>query len=395
MTQFDLHYPLFKKYKHPILGILCNILVGLCCCILLLSVVYGFFILFMSYESVFFLTTCCSIYVFGTVLIFTIRSLYSSMYDEQEQNLLKSLPIRQSEILTAGYLNYLKESLFISSFFYVVAIVVALYKYSSLKYCFVYLFLSFLVPSLAIFFSMLLCTLKRSFSLKKELESENDKLYLKNESTLKSLVCFEKKNIFCFPTLKVELISQFILFFIVTLLSIYVNQIFIILFVLHPAFTAVNFSSFSREGKYHFLLETLPVNFQKRILSKIIAYVGLVVPVILLCMFFIAVMLKSWIVIFYSVPFILCIVNMTIIGLCCSKKRAIFNWINQREAIRLNFNAILKCFAIALLTSFVVFIPESLMTINVIVILSITVFNIVFFIVGMKRIFYDTEFPKR
>ena len=383
---------LFKRYKHPILGVLCNIFVGLCCGILLISVAYGFFVLFMSYATEYTLAVRCSAFVFFLALIFTLRSLYSSMYGKQEQNILKSLPIKRSEILTAIFINYFKEILLISSLFYLVAVVVSLYKYSSLKYCFVYLVLSFLVPSIAIIFSMLLCALKRRFFSKKKLRVKKANWTKKNESTLKSLVRFEKKNIYSFPTLKMELISQFVFLVVTTLLSIYVNQIFIISYVLYPAFTAVNFSSYSREGKFHFLLETLPVVSPKRFCSKIIAYVSLVVPQILLCMFFIAIMLKSWMVVLYCIPFILCILNMTVIGLFNSKKNAKFDWTSQREAVRVDLSAILKSFAMALLTSGVVFVPETLLTIKVIVALLVSIFNIVFFIVVMKRITHDTEF---
>ena len=377
---------LFQKCKHPVLSVVRNFFVGICCCILLLSVAYGFFELFKSYANATALCVHCSMYVFFSVFILTIKRLYSSLHGEREQCLLKALPVKNSEILIAIFIKNLKRNLYISSFFYCIACFAFLYKYSSLNICFVCFVLAFVVPSLAILFSMFLCFLRNKFFKERRKEDGNGILNYNSKTVLNSLITFERKNIYHFSTLKMELITQNILFILVSLLSVYVHRFFIVAYVLHPALSAVNYSSFSREGKFHFILKSLPLNDNDRFYAKIIAYVRQVLPVILLCLFFVALKLESWDIICFIPSFVFCIVNMAIVGVLCSKRNSNFCWVEQREATRVNVGVILKCFTIAFLTCSMVFIPESLFVIKIVAILIVTVFNVVLTILGVRKI---------
>ena len=377
---------LFRKYNYFVISLFMNAIVGASCCLLLAVAFFGLQSFFSTLENANKILLMCSVLSLSFSFIFTIRTVYSFLYSGKDTNLLRTLPVTRSEVVFSNILYFYKKHIIVSIYLFAAAVVAILKTTSDFSVFFVSIVSAVFVPLvaifLAVFFAFVSNILSRSIESKKRLR----KLYFKKHEALNSLVRYEFRNLSQFSSLKVEIIMQIFSFVAFTFVSAVSSPRFLAALVVYPALGMINVSSFSREGDFHNILETLPISDKKRFLSKIIFYSIIILPLFFAIFLFASYKTKDFSIILKILPVILFVVNISFLGLKADRKNPKTHWTNPQEAFRMNFPVFFASIFIGVVTAASLFFPEFVFLKNeAIGFLFSVVFNLFFFAITFLR----------
>lgn len=376
---------LFRKYRSFAVSFIINGIVG-CSCFILLTVAF----LGLS----FFYSTCasCQVLYIASALIFvysflvTIKIAYALMYSGKDIYLLKTLPVTQSEIFTCHFVYFYKNQILFSLYIIASAIYALIKKDISLTILLEGLFLAFVVPAITILFVMIISTIIYFFSHFFIISNRNKKLKFKQTSSFFSLVKYEKRNFLLFSSLKTEIVVQWIMSLAFTVIAFKTNYRYMSFIALYPAISMINISSFSREGEFYKILQTLPINNKKRIMVKVCFYMLLTFPVFIVCYGAIFAMTRKLILLLLLIPNLLFILNTSLIGVKADFKNPKIHWTNPQEAFRMNYLVFFGCILLGIITELMIFYSNLIFIKNrYIGIVGVILLNFLLFLILIPR----------
>ena len=372
---------LFRQYRSTAISVIMNGIVG-CSCFILLAVVFlGLSFFYSSIGANQVLYVVCGLIFLYSFLI-TIKTAYAFMYSRNDINLLKSLPVTHSEIFVCDFFYFYKNQILFSLYITASGIYALIKNNFSLKLLLEGLFLALLMPAATISFVIILSAIIHFFSQNFSISSRNKKIEFRKTESFSSLIKFEKYNLSSFSSLKVEILMQWGMSLVFTVIALKTNFKYLSFISLYPAISMVNNSSFSREGKFHNILQTLPIDYKKRIISKICFYMLLVFPIFLVSYGIIFIMSREIIILLILCPNLLFIINTSLIGLKSDMKNPKTHWTNHQEAFRMNYPIIFINILLLSITELFSFYPELICIKNPYFgIFVATIFNISLFLI--------------
>lgn len=369
---------LFRKYSSPVVSLVMNSIVG-CSCFILLSVAFlGLFYFYSTLEKEQIFCIAVSLIIVYSFLS-TIKSAYAFMYSGQDVNLLKTLPITKSETLISIFTYFYKNQILFSIYIISSAIYSIIKNDFSLQILLEGILLALIVPAGTIFFVMVLSSFIHSISCLVSISKRNKKLKFQKNTVLSSLIKFEWDNIKLFSSLKTEIIIELVMSAVFTSLAIKTNLKYLALLALYPAISMINVSSFSREGKFHNILQTMPIANRKRIIAKVFFYLTMISPIFVFFYTISYFKIRCLIIPLGLFPNLLFLLNIAMIGVKTDKRNPKTKWTNPQEAFRMNFLVFFGSILIGTITEALIFCPEWLMITNQYLgILGATTFNLIF-----------------
>lgn len=354
---------LFRKYRSVAVSIIINGIVGCSCFILLSTVFLGLSFYYTSIESNQVLYIASGL-IFVYSFLITIKTAYAFMYSGKDINLLKTLPITQSEVFACNFVYFYKNQIPFSLYIIASAIYALIKNNFSPKILLEGFFLAFIVPAATILFVMVISTIIHFLSHFFVILSKNKKIKFKKMSSFLSLVKYERKNFSLFSSLKTEILMQWVMSLSFTVIVLKTNLTYLSFISLYPAISMINNSSFSREGEFHNILQTLPIDSKKRIMAKVFFYLLLEIPIFVVCYGIIFAKTKEIIILFLLIPNLLFILNTSLIGLKSNMKNPKTHWTNPQEAFRMNYPVFFGCILLGIITELLAFFPEFILIKN-------------------------------
>ena len=347
---------LFRRYPSKVVSIMVNSVVGICCLILLAFAFLGLDDFLSGYGNIEKIVSISGRIIFVFCFLATIRSAYSFLYSGSDIDFLKTLPTTQSEIITSNFIYFLKRQLPVSLFF-ILATLSALEKYEPSFFLILgIILLGFLIPLIAISLSFILCFIIHLIAQKTAHTNINQPLSFSKSSTLFSLVKFEIRNFKRFPSLKTEIIMQWFVSAVFTFSAINSDVRWLAAVAIYPALSMVNISSFSREGSFHDMLETLPIKTSDRFLAKTVFYFLIVLTILLVCFAITALKNENLEILLSLIPSICFLTNITIIGIKIDSRMPKIHWTNPQDAFRMNLPFLFGSILLGVLTEGATFI---------------------------------------
>ncbi len=338
---------LFKKYDSVILSFVVNIIILLSVLFFVLSFFWAFYYLFANYGTFYdALSACCMLSVSSSFFLAVGKE---SDFLFKNDDFLLSLPILKSERFIAIQISIYKSEILISLFFFI-ALALSIHSIA-ISSVFLILICALISPIVALPFSIIAgywlnVVLKR----RKKSRTSTAKGFKFKSFCIKC----EMQNLFRFPSLIVELISQIIFYLIVIIISLSDFR-FLGLFLVYNSLSSINTTSFSREGRMYDFLRTLPLNPQIRYMPKIALYLLFSLPLLFICMLIVAIVSTSYGILFYFVPLAINLINITLIGLEKGASCPKVDWVNRQDALQFNYGALISCLAVTLVTSIMLF----------------------------------------
>lgn len=363
---------LFKKHSSPILSIVLNFVVLLSVLFFVIFFFFSFCQFFVNYDSFFeALSICCKLSISSCFFLSVFKECD---FFSNKNDFLESLPVSKAERLFALQISIYKSEIFLSLFFFL-SLAISIQSFD-LTNVLIMIICTVISPLIAIPFSVVVGYILsythriRKIAIKKEPHKEfNLKAFL--------LKC-EIKNLLRFPSLIMELVFQVIFYGIVVVISIF-NPKFISLFLVYNSLSSINSTSFSREGRMFDFLRSLPLNNKDRFLPKILINLLYSLPLLFLCLFIVSFKSASYHILFYSIPFTLSIINITVTGLRKGAENPTVEWVNHQDALQINYSSLASCLAISLATIIVLFNPfNESQVFNIIVLTLINIFILVY-----------------
>lgn len=377
---------LFRKYNHFVISIFMNTIVGASCLLLLAVAFFGLQTFFATIKNTKKILLMCSALSLSVSFIFTIRTVYSFLYSGKDTNLLRTLPVTRSEVVCSNILYFYKNHIVVSIYLFAAAVAATLRATSDFFTILVSFVSALFVPLVAIFLALFVAFVSNKLSKIVESKKRLKKLYFKKHESLNSLVRYEFRNLSQFSSLKIEIIMLIFSFAAFTFVSVVSNPRFLAVLVVYPALGMINVSSFSREGDFHNILETLPISEKKRFLSKIIFYSIIILPLFFASFLFASYKTNDFSIILKILPVILFVVNISFLGLKADRKNPKIHWTNPQEAFRMNFPVFFAGIFVGAVTAASLFFPEFVFLKNgTIGFLFSIVFNLCFFTMTLLR----------
>ncbi|WP_170861501.1 hypothetical protein [Fibrobacter sp. UWB7] len=348
---------LFKKYRYPVISIIMNGIVG-CSCFILLAVAFlglSFFYTTVDQDKIIYIA--CGLIIVYSFLV-TVKTAYAFFFSGKDIDLLKTLPITKTEIFASNFVFFYKNQILFSLYIISSAVYSLLRDAFSLEVLLEGLVLAFLIPAITILFVFFLSLIIHFFSQFFTDSRINEKLKFKKRSSFFSLVIYEKKNLLLFASLKTEILLQWVMSIVFTAIAFKVNYKYISFISLYPAISMINVSSFSREGKFHNILQTLPIDNRKRIMAKVTFYMLLVFPVFILCYGTLFAMTRKILILLLLIPNLLFVLNTSLMGVKTDMKNPRIYWTNPQESFRMNFLVFFSCIFLGVVTELLTFYPD-------------------------------------
>ena len=370
---------LFRKYGRPVQNVVINVFVGVCCIFLLFVAFLGLQYFFSTISGVGKMLLVCSLFSFSFSLFITIRSVYSFLYSGKDSDLLKTLPVTRGEIVLANVLYFYKKQIFVSFYLFASAMLPMLKETKFFSICVACVIAAIVFPLMAILVSVIFSFIAKNIEMKFDAAKRWGKLYFQKDTCLHSLVKYEFRNLLSFSSLKFELLSQLFCFVCFVFISINRDIRFLGLLLIFPAISMINISSFSREGDFHSVLESLPISGKKRILAKVIFYCVITLPLFAASFIFIAYTKNEYSLLLKLLPITLFVINTSLLGVTKGKQNLNVRWTNPQEAFRLDLFVIVINLLLGFVTSFTIFFIKD----ESIGIICATVLNISFFVLKL------------
>lgn len=349
---------LFRKYSSKIISLIMNLIVGMCCFILLAFAFLGLAYFLSGYGNVNKILSISGWMIFIFCFLTTIKTAYSFLYCGKDLNFLRTLPVTRLEIIASNVIYFYRKQVLVSLFFTSAAL------YGLMKFepsCFQVVngvLLGLIIPLIAIFLSILLAFLVHLLEKRKKVIKNRSGLVFLRNSVLVSLLKFEIENFRRFASLKMEIVLQLFCSAAFTLSAIKNNTIYLAFVVLYPALSMVNVSSFSREGELHNMLETLPIEKKNRIMAKVVFYLLIELPILLICFLLVSLKKNDMSILLQLIPGIFFLVNITMVGIKVGSENPKIHWTNPQDAFQMNFVLLLGSLLFGLLIESMTFLLD-------------------------------------
>ena len=354
---------LFKKYRFPVVSIIMNGIVG-CSCFILLAVAFlglsFFYTTVDQYKIIYIASGLIIVYSF----LITIKTAYAFLFSGKDMDLLKTLPITKAEIIASHFVYFYKNQIWFSLYIIASAVYTLLRGVFSLGMLFEGLALAFLIPAITILFVFFLSLIIHFFSQFFTISRINKQLKFKKLSSFSSLVIYEKKNLLLFASLKMEILLQWVMSLVFTVAAFKANYKYISFISLYSAISMINVSSFSREGKFYNILQTLPIDDRKRIMAKVVCYMLFAFPIFIVCYVTLFAMTRKILILFLLIPNLLFVLNASLMGVKADMKNPKIYWTNPQDSFKINFLVFFGCIFLGVVTELITFYPDLLFVKN-------------------------------
>ena len=375
---FDKRHPLlsrlFRRYSNSsAVNFMFNFIVGISVVFLLSLALYGTVAYFIALADSFSILKQCSVFLVTGTLFVTVRQQCDFLDEKSKDNeVLQVLPIKKSEIILALQCHLYKNTLPLILFFLLAFIISTVSVRTALCSVLLGTILCFLAPILGLLGSFAI-----GVFISKSMRNLQDKhlvhpVIFKEKNLIWTLVSFEFRNLLKFPSLITELIMQVVFCVSILYCSVMINPKLIVCVILFNALSMINVSSFSREGKFHDMLDTIPIKASVRVSSKSLFYFLLSLPCLLISFIIVFVIYPNS-EIFFLIPCCLNIWAVSECGLFHSRKNETVNWSTIQEVFKIDYQCLFVSIGLSLVTVYFLIANN-----NLIGMLSSIIINVVF-----------------
>ena len=346
---------LFRRYPSKIISVIMNLIVGLCCFVLLAAAFLSLAYFFSGYGNVNKILSVSDGMIFIFCFLTTIKSVYAFLFSGKDLNLLRSLPVTRFEIVASNGIYFYKKQILVSLYL-ISAALYGLMKFEPNWLQIAGAILSGLfIPLASISLSFFLAFLIHQSVKRIEILKIHSCLTFSKKPPLLSLLKFEIKNFRRFASLKMEIVMQIVFSVALTICAINFDIRYLAAIAVYPALSMINVSSFSREGEFHNMLETFPIDKVKRFMAKTLFYLLIELPILLICFMMAALKKDDMSILLLLIPSIFFLVSITMVGIKVDCKNPKIHWTNPQEAFQMNFVFLFASLFLGLLTEFATF----------------------------------------